>query len=438
MNKLKLQNITLKKIWQMLLVVIIPVICVTGGSAAPYAVRLPLIYAVGIVFLIVFILSDIKIELNTITVSAAMLVAYIGISVFYSYDSDETLQLLLIYACSFTLLFIDLPRSYFSKILTIIYVISAVIAFSILISAVIDNCMLKYFSFIVNPTHSAEVTRLITKELSSGAYSGFAREKGEAAYIMNIGTAVLMARYFAFGRLAKKDIFMLLAFLFALMLTGKRMLFVVVIVAFCSFMLISQVKNKAFKLLCVFMVALAALFVIMMFVPKVANIFVRFLDQDNLGTMGDRDVLWSYLFMMASAFPVFGAGFGSYTKYAYEHGLRIGGDKWSYNGHNSYLQVFAELGAVGSVIFAVFIISAFVFTLKAIKKFKDEQENLYLCFFSLYFQILMIVFSLTSNPVYTKQVTVLWFFSIGMVIYLCRKTKTPSHLKKHQFERDII
>ena len=45
--------------------------------------------------------------------------------------------------------------------------------------------MLKYFWFIINPNHSEQVAQAIQNELSIGAYSGFAREKGEAAYIMN-------------------------------------------------------------------------------------------------------------------------------------------------------------------------------------------------------------------------------------------------------------
>ena len=111
------------------------------------------------------------------------------------------------------------------KIFTIIYVICSVIAFSILISAVINNCMLKYFWFIVNPNHSAQVAQTIQNELSIGAYSGFAREKGEAAYIMNVGIALLLSKYFSSQKLKKIDILMLFVFIVSLMLTGKRFLY---------------------------------------------------------------------------------------------------------------------------------------------------------------------------------------------------------------------
>lgn len=64
--------------------------------------------------------------------------------------------------------------------------------------------MTKYFWFIVNPGRSVEVTKAINKELAIGSFSGFAREKAEAAYIVNVGIAVSFSRYFSNGKLEKK------------------------------------------------------------------------------------------------------------------------------------------------------------------------------------------------------------------------------------------
>ena len=244
MKKFNLKDLTLKNVWQIFLVVALPIICVAGASPLPYNMRQPLIYAVGIFFVLVFAFSDIKIKFNFISSVFFILLAYIGISIIYSYDQQATIRLFILYACAFPLLFIDMPRAYFMKILTIFYVVCAVVAFSIIISAIIPNCMLNYFWFIVNPAHSAEITRFINNELAVGAYSGFAREKAEAAYIMNVGTAILFAKYFCDGKLEKKDLFMLMVFLVALMLTGKRTLFIIAIAAFAVFMLLSDLRGK--------------------------------------------------------------------------------------------------------------------------------------------------------------------------------------------------
>ena len=418
MKKFNLKDLTLKNILQIFLVVALPIICVAGASPLPYNMRQPLIYAVAIFFVLVFVFSDIKIKFNFISSVFFILLAYIGISIIYSYDPQSTIQLFILYACAFTLLFIDMPRAYFLKILTIFYVVCTVVAFSIIVSAVIPNCMLNYFWFIVNPTHSGEITRFISNELAVGSYSGFAREKAEAAYIMNVGTAILLAKYFSDGKLEKKDLFMLLVFLVALMLTGKRTLFIIAIAAFAVFMLLSDLRGKTFKTISVIIIAVCVLFVIMMFIPKAANIFERFLDKENIESLGNRDSLWVYMTMMIAEFPIFGAGMGSYNQYAFEHGLRVADNKWFANGHNCYLQVMSEMGAVGSAIFLLFVIAAFVYTVNSIRKFRNDRDGRYMSFFSLYIQIMMIIYSLTGNPLYSRQILFVWIFSIGMVLYL--------------------
>lgn len=211
--------------------------------------------------------------------------------------------------------------------------------------------MLKYFWFIVNPNHSVQVAQTIQNELSIGAYSGFAREKGEAAYIMNVGIALLLSKYFSSQKLKKIDILMLFVFIVSLMLTGKRTLFIIPVLSFALFMVISNIKGKFAKTGGIVLSALSAVFILSMFIPKVANIFDRFMDEENIMALGNRDSLWKYFLLMGEKYPVFGAGFGSYNQFAYDNGLRVGGDRWNFNGHNCYFQIAVELGIVGSIFF---------------------------------------------------------------------------------------
>ena len=78
-------------------------------------------------------------------------------------------------------------------------------------------------------------------------------------------------------------------------------------------------------------------------------------------------ILQKYMAMMASKYWMFGAGFGSYNEFAYDHGLRVYGEKWTYHGHNSYYQGFCELGVIGGCLFVVFLASALFATFRFIK-----------------------------------------------------------------------
>ena len=416
MNKEKAKNFKLSQLWHVFLMVAMPVICVSGVSLFPFKLRLPLIYMTGILSLVFFVFSGKKIRLNPTNTSMLLLVGYIAIQLMYSYDAKSTLNLLILYACGATLLFIDIPENVIHKIITVMYVFCVVIACSIIISLFVDNCMLTYFKFIVNPSNTPSVTEAIKKDLSIGSYSGFAREKGEAAFIMNIGLAISFSRFFCGDKFKKTDMLALILIIGALILTSKRTMFIIPMICFAVLMVVSKIKGKAFKLCIIALTSVIALFFIFMFLPDFANLFYRFMDTENMETMGNRDSLWKYMAMMVSKYWMFGAGFGSYNEFAYDNGLRVYGEKWLYNGHNSYYQGFCELGVVGGCLFLVFIISALLTTLNYLRSKRFDNKQRRILFFAFYIQIMMAVYAITGNPIYTRQMMFSLFFATGIVL----------------------
>ncbi len=415
------KKFSLTEIWYLLLTLMLPFICVAGASPVPYALRPWLIYAMGIGFILVFVFSDIKINMNPVSVTAFLLVAFMSASWFYSYDPASTKSLLVIYLCSFTLLFNDIPIKRTSQIMSIMYVFCIIIALSIVASLFANNLMLNYFSFIVNPQHSPDIVRSITRELNDGSYSGFARVRSDAAFIMNVGIAVCYARFFANGKFKKTDLVSLALFFVALMLTGRRMLFLVCIVCFALFMLISNIKNRLLKGIIIFLLSSSAMLLAAMLIPQVSNFFARFLDKENLSTLSNRDMLWDSMISMFKSHPIFGAGFNSYNEYAFNHGLLVGNHEWVYNGHNTYLQILAELGIVGFLMMMIFMIVTFFQSIVLLKKFSKDVQQAKIIYFSIYIQVLIAVYGLTGNPLYSRQMVVIWFLSAGIITSAYRK-----------------
>lgn len=423
------KNLKLAQLWHVFLMVALPLICVGGVTLIPYKLRLPLIYITGILSLVFFVFSGKKIKLNVTNTSMLLLVGYIAVQLLYSYDPETTLNLLILYACGTTLLFIDIPENVIHRIITIMYVFCIVIAFSIVISILVDNCMLTYFKFIVNPNNTPSVTEAIKKELSIGSYSGFAREKGEAAYIMNIGLAISFSKFFCGAKFKKTDALFLLLILSALILTSKRTMFIIPIICFVVFMVVSKIKGKAFKICIIAIASIISLFFIFMFLPDFANLFYRFMDTENLETLGSRDSLWKYMAMMASQYWMFGAGFGSYNEFAYDNGLRVYGEKWTYHGHNSYYQGFCELGVIGGGLFIIFLASALFTTLKYIKSDSFDNKQRSILFFAFYIQIMIAVYAITGNPIYTRQMMFSLFFATGIALCIGNQnTAKPNKL----------
>lgn len=432
MKFLDKSKINLKELWLLFITFAIPLVGVGGASALPYRLRIPLIYSIGIALVLAFVLTDIKISFNPPNLIFATLLTYIGITMPFSLHQETTMSLFLIYLSCFPLLFLNLSLDNTQKIVSVIYIFCLVIAISIFISVPIDQCMNRFFWFIVNPSRAANVAAKMQKQLNLGGFAGFAVDIGEAAFIMNSGVAISFADYFAKGHFTKKNLLSTLAFLVALTLTGKRTYFIVAIICFFAFMIVSRVKGKIFKISATLLLAIVAVFFIVMFIPSMANIFYRLADVENISDMGGRDSLWKYVYMMIDEFPVFGGGFGAYNEYAYVHGMRTYDQRWDYNAHNSYLQVLGELGVVGFSLVILFMVTTLIITIRLIRKLSArEDKNVNLLYYSMYIQIMTMVYSLTGNPLYTKQYILTWIFAIGVMLNLYgreKEKKSPPRL----------
>ena len=77
MENFKIRDLKLKNIWQMFLVIAIPFITVTGATIFTYTLRFPLIYHVGILFAVVFVLTDITLQFNAVSGTAFIMLSYL-------------------------------------------------------------------------------------------------------------------------------------------------------------------------------------------------------------------------------------------------------------------------------------------------------------------------------------------------------------------------
>lgn len=424
MTKFNSVSISLRSLWTIFITLAIPLIGVCGASLIPYMLRTPLMYLTLALTLIVFVFTDTKIRFSAPNVIFFLLTTYIAVSILFSLDSENSVNLLLIYLCCFPMLFLNLSGNTINRIFKIIYVISIVIALSIIISVPIKNCMNTYFWFIVNPTRSAATTEFITDELSRGSYSGFAREMGEAAFIMNVGIAVSFSKFFTNHKFTKKQFVVTAIQLVALMLTGKRTYLFASLICFLLFFLFSRVKGKFFKLSAIILFGSIAVFLLMMFIPQTANAINKMLNNENTEILGGRAFLWKHIYSMIDDHWMFGAGFGSYNMYAYQHGLLVNGEMWKYNAHNCYLQILGELGVIGLTLFVAFIVSSLVISINAIRSEKENKNKIAALYFSLYIQIMMIIYALTGNPLYTKQILFIWLFSVGVALNIRNSQKS--------------
>lgn len=418
----KTYKITLKSVFYAFMIMAVTVICACGVSPIPHNLRTPLIIVGAVATAAYIIFKQKSVYLTMPVVLTLLSVVYIGVSIFYSIEKDITFELSVIYICSAVFLLADYPMDFYKKAITAMQVVCIIIAISIIMSVFIDNLMLRYFSFIVNPGNSPEVVESIYRELNwSKAYSGFARDKSEAAFIMNIGISVYYAKYFAQKKFKFTDIIGIIILCAALILTGKRMLFLCPIAVAAVLMLLSNKKGKLVKVIPVLFLAICGFIVVAAFVPQFSNLFERFANDDTMGSLSGRVELWPYCFEMFRKNPLIGMGLGTYNYYLYSNNITINGEYWNYYGHNVYYEFLGELGLIGFALLFGGLLMIFGKTIVLMRNKDVTNLERFLLTFSFAIQLTCLIYCASGNVLLYKQQIFMWFFADAIAANISRK-----------------
>lgn len=415
-------KITLKGVLYTFLIAAVTVICAGGVSPIPHNLRTPLIVVSAIITGAYVIFRQKSVYLTMPVVLTLLSVVYIGISVVYSIEPDTTAELAIVYICSAVFLLADYPMDFYKKAITAMQVVCIIIAISIIMSVFIDDLMLRYFWFIVNPTKSPSVADSIHQELYwAKSYSGFAREKSEAAFIMNIGIAIYYAKFFTEKKFRFTDVTGLIIVCAALILTGKRMLFLCPIAVGAVLMLISRKKSKFINIIPTLFLAVCGFIVVSAFVPQFSNLFQRFANEDTMGNLSGRVELWPYCFEMFRKEPLIGMGLGTYNYYLYTNNILINGEFWKYYGHNIYYEFLGELGIIGFVLLFGGLLMLFAKTVVFMRSKDVTNLERFLLTFSFAIQLTCFIYCASGNVLLYKQQIFMWIFVDAITASIVRK-----------------
>jgi O-antigen ligase len=200
----------------------------------------------------------------------------------------------------------------------------------------------------------------------------------------------------------------------ALLLTGKRTLFIVSIIILLLTIanLGENISRKIQKYIVVAIIGCVALYVAVIVMPETGTLFDRLtknLSEDY--ALAQRIKMWGYALTMFSDSPILGQGFACYRTYAEYYGWNT-----AYFAHNIYIEILAELGIVGTVIFAMFILSIFSNINKVRKKALTSKERI-LYSMSFNFIVMFLIYGTTGNVLYyTFEMT--WFMIMAHIMKL--------------------
>lgn len=208
----------------------------------------------------------------------------------------------------------------------------------------------------------------------------------------------------------------------AMLLTGKRgpLIFVAFAIFVLYFLYQSNQKNivkKILQVIGVIMVLVAAVIVLYNHVPQLATFISRFQETASAGdvTLG-RSAYWNLALEMFSSNIVFGAGWYRFAEFTIQN---LG---FSTHAHNIYMQLLAEAGIVGTLLFLAWFVSVLTVSIQFFVKARRGivvcgKNHLYHMAFSIAMQIFFITYGITGNPIYDELTYVPYFVACAIALY---------------------
>lgn len=428
------KSLNLKKLLLSISVVLFITIIFSGTTViASYKNELMLISA-GIC-VITFLISNLKFRILNITAFVWLLVICLMVAgTINSYNPTLSIQYALIYISCFIAMITQFDREDYIFFIKAAEIVSLIFVISIILEVLIPQLFANYLGFIFD---SDRRTELIQKELNFGIFSGLSGEKAEAAYVANIFIATQICRMFVNKKIDIKHLLLTLFGFLALMLTGKRTLLIIPVLALIVLMLVNQIKGKYIKFILLGCGAICAVYFLILFVPQAAVTFNRlFASTDK--TLSGRNYLWDVCMEMFKSNPLFGKGIASFNHYAnMDYYVNImcvqqGMDEWTVQAHNIYYQYLGELGLTGFIPAVGIIAFTFIRTIllkKQIPLMDTLQKMIY--HFSLYIQVWFIVYGFTGNVGHYTQDLIMYFMCVGMYLYLQHTFSTKNSEKQY-------
>ncbi|WP_169740183.1 O-antigen ligase family protein [Carnobacterium funditum] len=259
--------------------------------------------------------------------------------------------------------------------------------------------------------------RISQSLLARGKFPGITSQTGTNAFYITIFIAIIISLILIEKTFRKKIYLFILLILayFPLLLTQKEgFLIINSLIIFVLFLGFIILKNNN-KIIFAVMIILAFLFTFIIslllfnlgFLHGISNI-----DIDEISS--GRPKIYSDVWNMIIDNPFFGKGL-FYVKQI------IG-----INAHNIYLQLWAEIGLIGLVLFAIgFILNLYISFKIYLKISSMNGINTEYLLFSIYIQIFFIFYGIVGNPLYD-------YFMLGM--YMIVSSIPMTMLNEHNFK----
>lgn len=273
-----------------------------------------------------------------------------------------------------------------------------------------------------------------------GAQSGLTAHYSYNGMLLSAGVLLSAAELWAASDSSKGDVkalapnaVLLLVFALALLVTSKRGPSLAVVAALIIGLYKGSGKNKFSALIKIGLFACGAVIVVAalsQFVPQISTVFERFAEisggLDAADATNGRSYLWKRAVELWQSSPIIGHGWGTY-RYYWEGRLDVATN----TAHNVFLNLLAEVGVAGFVLFLVAAIPPFAGLWRAMSRRGELGQDAPAVTFAFMFQIFFLVYSFTGSPLYDIESYIFYLLlSCGVWFALSRNADVGVFFKR--------
>ena len=340
-------------------------------------------------------------KINKYKLMYSLFVIMIMVSCFWVSNINVIWDYSLYLISGICVIFSDFSKTFYYYFMKNFKTLFWVFIFSMFLEALLPNVFFLIFGF---ASFGDAEMRALT---SGGAIAGLAFEKAYAAFICNLGLGVIFAEFVA--QRSYKYVIQSILVMIALMMTGKRTLFIIPIVALLIYVMLFSKNNKFIKLAGVGLGISAFIIIAYTIIPEASLIIDRIINSGG-DVLSGRENFWNYAMEMFHQNPLVGKGFMSFNDYVFNQGFRYYGERWNYQAHNVYIQLLGETGIIGCGVIITLIV---ILIIKAISLAKTTSN--FWDVLLVYWIMLFGIYSLTGNTLYYPCQLIILVVSILLI-----------------------
>lgn len=333
--------------------------------------------------------------------------ALIAVSSRWSFDVSKTVNMAIFYILFCLVLMLEFSNSFSQKIINAIKITAIFEALTVILSVVMGRSFLSVFGFLYRDIDG------VWRVLQQGIGTGITGAPAYAAFVIDLGVGFYVSKIFIRRRLEYKEWIGLITCLLGILATGKRTIIIEIVIV-SLIMLVLSIDQKRYRTFLkygfgVLVIAILAI----LFIPQVQITVARFLMMSGDSTMNSRTLFWSQAISIFQDNKLLGCGFASFSTYDLMYGTKFG-----YAAHNIYLEILAELGIVGAIIFSLFSISIIILSCKCLRNSRmlSIDNNAMTIHFAFYGIFSYLLYGIMENVLYCFSIQFLFMISLCLML----------------------